>query len=29
VSDGRPLRMAPGQTYVELPQYDARVRIGA
>jgi hypothetical protein len=27
LSDGSPLLMAPGQTYVELPQYNARVRI--
>jgi hypothetical protein len=29
VSDGRPLKMASGQTYVELPQYNARIRIKA
>ncbi len=29
LSDGSPLRMAPGQTYVELPQYNAKVRITA
>ncbi len=29
LADGRPLRMAPGQTYVELAQKDARVRIKA
>jgi hypothetical protein len=29
VSDGSPLKMAPGQTYVELPQYNAKVRITA
>jgi hypothetical protein len=27
LSDGSPLLMAPGQTYVELPQYNAPVRI--
>jgi hypothetical protein len=27
VSDGSPLRMAPGQTFVELPQKTAKVRI--
>jgi hypothetical protein len=29
LSDGRPLKMAPGQTYVELPQENAKVRISA
>jgi hypothetical protein len=29
LADGRPLQMAPGQTYVELPKADARVRITA
>jgi hypothetical protein len=29
VSDGTPLKMAPGQTYVELPQYNAKVRVKA
>jgi hypothetical protein len=29
LADGSPLRMAPGQTYVELPQRDARIRISA
>jgi hypothetical protein len=29
LSDGSPLKMAPGQTYVELPQYNAKVRIKA
>ena len=29
LSDGTPLKMAPGQTYVELPQYNAKVRIKA
>jgi hypothetical protein len=28
LSDGSPLKMAPGQTYVELPQKNAKVRIG-
>ncbi len=27
LADGSPLKMAPGQTYVELPQYNAKVRI--
>jgi hypothetical protein len=29
LTDGRPLKMAPGQTYVELPRYHARVLITA
>jgi hypothetical protein len=29
LTDGRPLRMAPGQTYVELPNTHANVRIKA
>jgi hypothetical protein len=29
LTDGRPLKMAPGQTYVELPQVNAKVRITA
>jgi len=29
LTDGRPLKMAPGQTYVELPSNHARVRITA
>jgi hypothetical protein len=29
LTDGRPLKMAPGQTYVELPRYHAKVRIRA
>jgi Protein of unknown function (DUF3048) N-terminal domain/Protein of unknown function (DUF3048) C-terminal domain len=29
LSDGTPLKMAPGQTYVELPQYNAKVRVKA
>lgn len=29
LADGRPLKMAPGQTYVELPSAHARVRITA
>ena len=29
LSDGRPLKMAPGQTYVELPSDDARISITA
>ena len=29
LADGRPLKMAPGQTYVELPQVNANVRITA
>jgi len=29
LADGRPLKMAPGQTYVELPQANAKVRITA
>jgi hypothetical protein len=29
LTDGRPLKMAPGKTYVELPKYHARVRITA
>jgi hypothetical protein len=29
VSDGTPLKMAPGQTYVELPQVNAEVRVSA
>jgi Protein of unknown function (DUF3048) N-terminal domain/Protein of unknown function (DUF3048) C-terminal domain len=29
LADGTPLKMAPGQTYVELPQYNAKIRIKA
>jgi hypothetical protein len=29
LTDGRPLKMAPGQTYVELPNLHAKVRIAA
>jgi DUF3048 family protein len=29
LADGRPLKMSPGQTYVELPQINAKVRITA
>jgi hypothetical protein len=29
LTEGRPLKMAPGQTYVELPRYDTKVRIKA
>ena len=29
LADGRPLKMAPGQTFVELPKYHARVRVRA
>jgi hypothetical protein len=29
LADGRPLKMSPGQTYVELPQTNAKVRITA
>ncbi len=29
LADGSPLKMAPGQTYVELPQYNAKLRIKA
>ena len=27
LDDGSPLQMAPGQTFVELPRLDAKVRI--
>ena len=29
VSDGTPLKMASGQTYIELPQYNAKIKIKA
>jgi Protein of unknown function (DUF3048) N-terminal domain/Protein of unknown function (DUF3048) C-terminal domain len=29
LNNGSPLKMAPGQTYVELPQYNARIRVKA
>ena len=29
LTDGQPLKMAPGQTYVELPDTKAKLRIGA
>ena len=29
LADGSPLKMAPGQTYIELPQYNAKMRIKA
>jgi Protein of unknown function (DUF3048) C-terminal domain len=29
LADGSPLKMAPGQTYIELPQLNAKIRIKA